>query len=1061
MAGLNDPGFPFAPSYGPEDDRLSGFFVPALARSVRYDRATGYFSSRALVSVARGLVGFLRNGGQMRLLAGAQLSDEDVAAMDGGRALEDVLVRQLLQDPVEGASLVARRRFEVLAWMVREGRLDVKIAVRMDSQGCPLTAPASAAYYHKKSAVFCDADENRVALIGSNNESAMGWEEEGNAEEFHVFRSWRPEPWKDHGEAIVDAFEKEWNGGLQHWRVLPLPEAVREHLIQRVTFEGDPPFESEDDLVREPPRGTRLNVEHEDGASSLVDPGARERLVRLREAPRIGGGTGIGIVTAPVTPFPHQQRIAYQVTRTFPRSYLFADEVGMGKTIEAGLVFRELLLSGNAERILILVPASVIKQWQEELWEKFLLRVPRLEKNSYYYREGGVDEVAIPAAAGDNPWNAFPVLLATSHLARTRKRRDQVIAAGPWDVVFVDEAHHARRRGSKADATPNALLTLLRSMKAGAAWKALYLASATPMQMYAHEAWDLLELLGLTERWGKSAEEFTTYFAQLRESGAGRDWSFLRAMLADHLSEPANETPPAVHRRVRDLVTSSLRAKRITQLHEHPISSSTLAQLSSEERTAIDYWLRENTPMRRRVFRTTRTTLHEYMSMGLLDPTTVIPERRVTDRFIDLNPVEADLYNRIEEYIGRYYNHYKSAGGAQRALGFIMTVYRRRLTSSFQAITRSLRKRRTVLQDDGATLDQLLDEDDVGIFANEERGMFDLEELEDAKQRLDLELDELDDFVGDLEHLPPDESKMLALLDDLHAAFHRGHSTAIIFTQYGDTMDYVADKLTATFGSAVATWSGSGGTRWNSLSKTWDSIPKTELKDLFRAGTEVRILVGTDSMSEGLNLQTCGLLINYDMPWNFMRVEQRIGRVDRIGGRPQVEVFNYFYRDTVEQRIYEGLAEDIDWFESVVGPARPVLGQIESIIEDVAMRGNDSARESHIREAIDRVRESLEAARQQPVQLDDLAQGVLGDDPDPAVTLKDVEAEIMHNPLTGPLLKESTEYPGAFRLALPGVDRLVTFDRDLVEWATQPIELLTFGGRAFEALLESALAETA
>lgn len=1057
MAGLNDPGFPFASSYGPEDDRLGGFFVPALARSVRYDRATGYFSSRALVSVARGLVGFLRNGGRMRLLAGAQLSDEDVAAMDGGRALEDVLVRQLLRDPVEGASLVARRRFEVLAWMVREGRLDVKIAVRTDPQGRPLTGSALAAYYHKKSAVFYDAEGNKVALIGSNNESAMGWEEEGNAEEFHVFRSWRPVPWVDHGEAIVDSFEKEWNGGLQQWRVLPLPEAVREHLIQRVTFEGDPPFESEGDLARDSAVGPRPKAGGDGGASSVVDPEARERLVRLREAPLVGGGTGVGIVTAPVTPFPHQQRIAHQVTTTYPRSYLFADEVGMGKTIEAGLVFRELLLSGKAERILILVPASVIKQWQEELWEKFLLRIPRLEKNGYWYRAAGIDEAAIPVSDRGNQWNAFPVLLASSHLARTRKRRDQVVAAGPWDVVFVDEAHHARRRGSKADATPNALLTLLRLMKAGAAWKALYLASATPMQMYAHEAWDLLELLGLTERWGKSAEEFTTYFAQLRESGANRDWGFLRLMLADHLSESANAAPSTVLQRVRNLVPTALRAKRITQLHEQPMSGATLTQLSGDERSALDYWLRENTPMRRRVFRTTRTTLHEYMRTGLLDPTTVIPERRVTDRFIDMNPAESGLYDRIEEYIGRYYNHYKSAGGAQRALGFIMTVYRRRLTSSFEAITRSLRKRRIVLQGDGATMDKLLDEDDVGVFANEERGLFDLEELEDLKQRLDLELDELDAFVAELERLPPDESKMHSLLDDLQSAFHRGHSTAIVFTQYGDTMEYVANKLTATFGSAVATWSGSGGTRWNATTKTWDSIPKPELKDLFRTGRDVRILVGTDSMSEGLNLQTCGLLINYDMPWNFMRVEQRIGRIDRIGGQSKVEVFNYFYRDTVEQRIYEGLAEDIDWFESVVGPARPVLGQIESIIEDAAMRGNDSAREAGIKDAIDRVRESLETARQQPVQLDDLAQGVLGDDPDPVVNLKDVEAEIESNPLTRSLLRESKEYPGAFWLALPEGERLVTFDRDLVDLATQPIELLTFGGPAFELLMDHAL----
>ena len=727
MISLRDPAFEFRPTYGAEDDRLRGFFVPALERSVRYDRATGYFTSSALVSVARGLVAFLRNGGRMRLLAGAQLTAEDVRALEGGHPLEDVLVRQLLQDdPGTGASLVARRRLEVLAWMVREGRLEARIAVRLDANGCPMPGHAVQPYFHKKSAVFYDDVGNQVAIVGSNNESAMGWDESGNAEEFHVFRSWREETWRDHGQAVVDRFESEWNGNLQQWRVVQLPDAVRDHLIKRVTFPGEPPYETEDDLASEgpPPMGKGVK-DGGDAVPERISPDA-QALMDLLELPRREGGTGVGIVTAPVDPWPHQRRIAHRVTSTFPRSYVFADEVGMGKTIEAGLVFRELLLSGKAERILILVPASVIKQWQEELWEKVLLRVPRLDGNAFWHRAGGVDEPAIPERAGI-PWNSFPVLLASSHLARTRKRRQQVIDAGPWDVVFVDEAHHARRRGSKPDASPNALLSLLRAMKAAESWKALYLASATPMQMHAHEAWDLLELLGLTERWGSSAEAFTNYFAQLREDGSGRDWTFLQQMLSDHLSDPANFAPSTLYQQVRDCVRSGLRSKRILQLHERPVSNTILAQLPSDERAALDTWLRENTPMRRRVFRTTRTTLHEYKRTGLLDPETVIPERHVKDRFIDMNRDEAELYERIEEYIGRYYNRYKNAGGAQRALGFIMTVYRRRLTSSFEAITRSLRKRREALARDDASLDMLLDEDDVA--AADTGGMFDLDEL--------------------------------------------------------------------------------------------------------------------------------------------------------------------------------------------------------------------------------------------------------------------------------------------------------------------------------------------
>lgn len=808
---LKDPMFAFRRTYGPEDERLSGFFIPALERSVQYDRTTGYFTSSALVSVARGLVGFLRNEGRMRLLAGAQLTGADADALAHGKPLEDVLVNRLLLDPDGAESLIAQRRLEVLAWMVREERLEVRIAVPLDKNGHVISGDASAPYFHEKSAIFYDSAGDRISIIGSNNESAMGWEEAGNAERFHAYPSWDESAWQHYGEPVQLGFEREWRGELTKWRVVPLPEAVRERLIKRVTYKGYPPYEHEEDFER-PSVPSQLSASEPKPDTALTDAereDAARRLRALLEAPQREGGTGVGIVTAPVEPWPHQRRIAYQVTSTFPRSYLFADEVGMGKTIEAGLVFRELLLSGKAERILILVPASVIKQWQEELTEKFLLRVPRYEDGVYYYRNGGEDELTTPESPGGNPWNAFPVLLASSHLARTRRRRKQILEAAPWDVVFVDEAHHARRSGSKSDASPNTLLALLQALKAANAWKALYLASATPMQMHAHEAWDLLELLGLTERWGSDAETFTTYYEQLRTQGQ-RDWNFLQMMLADHLSDTANRTPTHIEDRIRAQAGSSLRAKRILDFHKKSSIRTMTSNLDANERELLDMWLRENTPMRRRVFRTTRTTLHEYKRTGLLEPTTIIPERRVTDRFITMNTAESDLYTRIEDYIGRYYNRYKSASGAQRALGFIMTIYRRRLTSSFQAITRSLRKRRTALASEDATLDMLLDDDDIAAI---DTAMFEPEELEHIKAQLTQELDELNDFLTDLERLPPDESKMLYLLEDLQEAFLDGHRTAIVFTQYGDTLDYLANKLTGTFGSAVATWSGAGGTR--------------------------------------------------------------------------------------------------------------------------------------------------------------------------------------------------------------------------------------------------------
>ena len=158
-----------------------------------------------------------------------------------------------------------------------------------------------------------------------------------------------------------------------------------------------------------------------------------------------------------MVPLPHQQRIVVRAVETFPRGYLLADEVGLGKTIEAGLILRELLLSGRADTALLLVPASVIKQWQEELHEKIGLDVPRFEGGALLDRYDRLLELS----PGTNPWSAVPVLLASSHLARRNDRRQQILSACLFsDVVSVDEAHHARRRGLKSKGTPNTLLSL-------------------------------------------------------------------------------------------------------------------------------------------------------------------------------------------------------------------------------------------------------------------------------------------------------------------------------------------------------------------------------------------------------------------------------------------------------------------------------------------------------------------------------------------------------------------------------------------------------------------------
>ena len=338
---------------------------------------------------------------------------------------------------------------------------------------------------------------------------------------------------------------------------------------------------------------------------------------------------------------------------------------------------------------------------------------------------------------------------------------------------------------------------------------------------------------------------------------------------------------------------------------------------------------------------------------GILSSDLTIPRRRVDDRMIDFaTKEEAELYERIEDYISRYYEAYNK-DKKTKPLGFIMTVYRRRLTSSLYAVYRSLERRRGVLQQQ-ASMDEMLDDDDR--YTLENSFTFDLEDLSGKAKDYAEEIAELTSFLDDLAVSIPTDTKVRVLVGR--------HSAGVLFrTRHGRCVHTVHRHAQLASGRtqrhlplpdppatpALAVVDGIPIDRYGR------GLPKEKVKELFRAGKDVKILLGTDAMSEGLNLQTTDRLINYDMPWNFMRVEQRIGRIDRIGGRPTVYVTNYFYRDTVEEKVYSGIKEDAEWFDQVVGPAQPVLGQVEAVIEDIAMRRAGDARDQAIQQELEQV----------------------------------------------------------------------------------------------------------
>ncbi len=360
-------------AYGPSDDRLGAFFIPALAASIHYDRSAGYFSSSMLAVAAAGVTRLIANGGKMRLLCGAQLSEEDVEAISKGHAdLEATLaVNMIKMYRAIPESTFVQKRLEALAWLVGSGQMQIKVVLPTDKNGTPLPATHTESYYHPKEGLFTDAEGNQVGFSGSVNESATALED--NYESFMVFRSWdASQPFLGQ---IQIKFDKLWNGKEKDWIALPIPEAVKLELLKYGT--NTPPTHEPGETespVKPPPD------------SPSIDATQKERIVFqfLRDAPHLLNANRLGMATSTVQPWPHQIRVSDAVIERFPHSFMLCDEVGLGKTVEAGLAIRQLVLSGRVQRALILVPKSVLVQWQEELYEKFILNIPRYDGHTFY-----------------------------------------------------------------------------------------------------------------------------------------------------------------------------------------------------------------------------------------------------------------------------------------------------------------------------------------------------------------------------------------------------------------------------------------------------------------------------------------------------------------------------------------------------------------------------------------------------------------------------------------------------------------------------------------------------
>ena len=573
---------------------------------------------------------------------------------------------------------------------------------------------------------------------------------------------------------------------------------------------------------------------------------------------------------------PHQIDAAmFATSNPLSKGSILADEVGLGKTIEAGLLIAQRWAE-RRRRILVITPANLRKQWHQELADKFGLSATIWESKSF---KQSIKYGAI------NPFDKADITICSYQFAASKAIEMKAVA---WDLVVIDEAHRLRNVYKPENKTA-------RTLKDALAHTQKVLLTATPLQN------SLLELYGLVsfvdERVFGDLDSFKSQFGALRDA---ESFDALKTRIA-----------PICKRTLRRQVEAYVKyTKRIPLLREFSPSAD-----------------------------------------------------------------ETALYNHVTEYLER--DQLQALPNSQRQL--ITLVLRKLLASSTFAIAGALdtlanRLKRTLedktskqamretlveeLDADFEALDQIADEvvDEMAQAATDETEVQTKEQI----KAIQSEIADLEQFRA-LAVSITENSKGTALLQALKVAFAKldelgAAKKAIIFTESRRTQDYLLSLLATTpYGPGVVLFNGTNndaaskqiyadwlkrhaGTDRITGSRTADT--RAALVEHFREyGNDGKdhngsIMIATEAGAEGINLQFCSMVINYDLPWNPQRIEQRIGRCHRYGQKHDVVVVNFLNRENeADKRVYQLLAQKFTLFEGVFGASDEVLGAVESGVD--------------------------------------------------------------------------------------------------------------------------------
>lgn len=848
------------------EELSSSLLNERLIGAKSYDRIAGYFSS-SILEVAGEAIETME--GKVRIICNSKLDIKDVQT---AKLAQDAMRREWCDfKPEELPS--PEVRFKRLYDFLSTGKMEVKVL-----------PDSKFGLIHGKAGVIKLKDGSKTSFLGSTNETLNGWK-------VNYELIWEDDS-IDAVKWVQDEFDALWND--------PCAVKLANFIVE--------------DIKRISERKVIGSV---DEWKDKADPAST-----VIEAPVYRQELGL---------WEHQKyfvELAFREhKKPYGARYVLADQVGLGKTIQLALSAELMALYGD-KPVLIIVPKTLLWQWQDEM--NTLLGMPSavwngkqwVDESGIEYPSSGIEDIKnCPRRVG---------IISQGLIVSNSPITDHLLSQ-EYECVIVDEAHRARRKNlglgkENKSPDPNNLYTFL--LEISKRTKSMLLATATPMQLYPIEIYDLLNILSqkndsvLGNRFSKWRKRDTAPIGlklitgeEKLDFGDINNWEWIR-----------NPFPPAYENET----TFGIIRRKLNMADDEFVINNTILELSKPDQGRIGRIIDEgfyenNNPYIRHIVRREReyleNTINPENGETYLKKIKVNLHGEEDDDALVLSGYLRDAYHCAEEFCDLIKKR-------APASGFLKTLLLKRIGSSIIA---GLNTGKKMLSEWNTSYSEFKEEEEDSKEVNDE----DIKNLTEEEEKLLIK------FVKTLEEnqaVDPKYEKVLELLKNKNW-IEKG---SIIFSQYYDTAFGVAQSLSKDLqGEPIGLYAG-GSKSGILLDGQFIRKDKDELKKQVKE-RKLRVLIGTDSASEGLNLQMLGTLINLDLPWNPTRLEQRKGRIQRIGQvNDEIEIYNLRYKDSVEDRVHKLLSERLKNIYSVFGQLPDTL---EDVWVEVAENGIEKAKE--------------------------------------------------------------------------------------------------------------------